>query len=141
MIKSNTYISGPVVIGSSCEIGPNVCILPATSIGDNVVVSPFTEIENSVIGDDVSIGAGCIVQDSVLDRSCIIKGHFTACKGETEVGINGEHHVLNMGVMMGEGCILGNNVVAQPGAIIGNYSEINAMKIVSGRLPDRSLVV
>ena len=47
MISSNAYIAGPVVIGSNCDIGPNVCILSATSIGDNVVVSPFSEIKNS----------------------------------------------------------------------------------------------
>ena len=52
VIRSNSYVVGPVVIGRNCDIGPNVCILPATSIGNNVVISPFSEIENSVIGDD-----------------------------------------------------------------------------------------
>ena len=58
VIRSNSYIAGPVVIGDNCDIGPNVCLLPATSIGNNVVVSPFSEIKNSVIGNDVSIGSG-----------------------------------------------------------------------------------
>ena len=35
LIRSNSYIVGPAVIGTNCDIGPNVCILPATSIGDN----------------------------------------------------------------------------------------------------------
>jgi len=140
VIRSNSYIAGPVVIGDSCDIGPNVCILPATSIGDNVVVSPFTEIKNSVIGDDVSIGPGCIIQDSVIDRGCVIKGHFTACSGQTEIKINSEHHMVNIGAILGEGCSLGDSVVTQPGVIAGNYSQIQALKLISGRLPDRSLV-
>jgi UDP-N-acetylglucosamine diphosphorylase/glucosamine-1-phosphate N-acetyltransferase len=139
-IRSNSYIAGPIVIGDSCDIGPNVCLLPATTIGDNVVISPFTEIENSVIGCDVNIGPGCIIQSSVIDRGCVIKGQFTACSGQTEVKIDDEYHLVDIGAMLGEGCNLGNSVVAQPGVIVGNYSQIQALKLISGRLPDRSLV-
>ena len=141
VIRSNSYIVGPVVIGGNCDIGPNTCILPSTSIGDNVVISPFSEIENSVIGDDVSIGPGSIIQDSVIDEGCVIKGHFTACSGEAEVRINDEYHLVNVGAMLGVGCNLGNSVVAQPGVILGNYSQIQTIKLISGKLPDRSLVL
>jgi len=140
VIRSNSYIVGPVVIGGNCDIGPNVCILPATSIGDNVVISPFSEIENSVIGNDVNIGPGSIIQDSVIDDGCVIVGHFTAFSGEAEVRINGEHHLVKVGAMLGVGCNLGSSVVAQPGVIIGNYSQVQAMKLISGKLPDKSSV-
>ena len=141
VIRSNSYIVGPVVIGEGCEIGPNVCIFPATSIADNVVISPFTEVKNSVISDDVNIGSGSIIQDSVIDRGCVIGGQFTACSGEAEVTVNSEHHLVKVGAMLGEGCSLGNSVTAQPGVIVGNYSQIKALKLISGRFPDRSLVV
>ncbi len=140
VIRSGSYIVGPVVIGGNCDIGPSVCILPATSIGNNVVISSFSEIRNSVVGDDVNIGPGCIIQDSVIDKGCIIKGHFTAASSEADVEINGEHHLVNIGAMLGEGCSLGNGVVAQPGVIVGNYSQVQALKLIRGRLPDRSLV-
>ncbi len=140
VVRSGTYLYGPVVIGSGCEIGPNVCIMPATSIGDNVVISPFTEIKNSVIGNDVTIGPGCIIEDSVIDKGCVIKARFTACAGESEVRVNGEIPLVNVGAMMGEDCNVDNNVVVQPGVIIGNYCQIQMRKMISGRLPDRSLV-
>ena len=140
VIRSNSYIAGPVVIGDGCDIGPSVCILPATSVSDNVVISPFTEIKNSVISSDVSIGPGCIIQDSVIDKGCIIKGHFSAYSGSAEVKVNDEHYLVNVGAMLGEGCHLGSGVVAHPGVILGNYSQVQALKVVSGRLPDRSLV-
>jgi len=140
VIRSNSYIAGPVVIGDNCDIGPNVCLLPATSIGDNVVVSPFSEIKNSVIGNDVSIGSGCVIQDSVIDKGCVIKGHFTACSGEAEVKFNDEYHKVSIGAMLGEGCSLDNSVVAQPGVIVGNYSQVQALKLIGGRLPDKSLI-
>jgi len=140
VIRSNSYIAGPAVIGAGCEIGPNVCILPSTSISDNVVISPFTEIKNCVIGEDVSIGPGCIIQDSVIDKGCVIQGHFTAFSHQAEIKVNDEYHLVNIGAMLGGDCHLSNGVVAQPGVIVGNYSQIQALKLISGKLPDRSLV-
>jgi UDP-N-acetylglucosamine diphosphorylase/glucosamine-1-phosphate N-acetyltransferase len=141
VIRSNSYIVGPAVIGANCEIGPNVCILPTTSIGDNVVIESFTEVKNSVLGDDVHISSGGTVEDSVIDRSCSIGGHFVACRGEAEVNVNGELLHVTLGAMLGEGCKLGSNVIAQPGVIVGAYSQVRSLKTISGRLPDRSLVV
>ncbi len=140
IIRSNSYILGPATIGENCEIGPNVCIMPSTSIGNNVVISPFVAIENSVIGSDVNIGPASIVQNSVIDHGCVIKGHFNACSGEAEVKIGDEWHTVDMGIMLGSDCRLGNSVVTQPGTIVGNYCEIQPMKLVSGTLPDRSHV-
>lgn len=139
-IKAGSYFYGPVVIGSGCDIGPNVCIMPATSIGDNVVISPFTQIKNSVIGNDVTIGPGCIIEDSVIDRGCVVKAGFTACGGESEVRVNGEVPRVDVGAIMGEDCKIDNNVVAQPGVIVGNYCQVQMNKVLSGRFPDRSLV-
>ncbi|MBI2831084.1 MAG: NTP transferase domain-containing protein [Chloroflexi bacterium] len=141
VIRSNSYIVGPVIIGEGCDIGPNTVILPATSIARNVVIAPFTEIENSVINDDVNIGPGSIIQDSVIDKGCNISGHFTACSDEAEIKVNNEHHVVKVGAMLGEGCNVGNSVTAQPGVIVGNQSQVKALKLISGRLPNRSCVL
>jgi UDP-N-acetylglucosamine diphosphorylase/glucosamine-1-phosphate N-acetyltransferase len=140
VVRSGSCIYGPVVIGTGCDIGPNVCIMPATSIGDNVAISPFTEIKNSVIGDDVTVGTGCIISDSVVDKGCMLKGRFTAVGGQSELRINGEIPSINVGAIMGEDCNVESNVTAQPGVIVGNYCQIKMSRIISGRLPDKSLV-
>ncbi len=141
VIRSNTYISGPVVIGRGCEIGPGTCIFPATSIADNVVISPLCELRNCVIGSDVHIGSGSIIHDSVIDKGCTIGARFTACGGDTEVKVDSEHYTVKVGAMLGEGCTLGDSIIAEPGVIAGNYSQIKSLQLIRGRLPDRSLVV
>jgi glucose-1-phosphate thymidylyltransferase len=140
MVRSGSCIYGPAVIGSGCDIGPQVCIMPATSIGDNVSISSFTEIKNSVIGNDVTIGPGCIISDSVIDKGCVLQGRFTALGGQSKVRVNNESPTINVGVIMGEECHVDSNVTAQPGVIVGNYCQVQMMKVLSGRLPDRSLV-
>jgi len=141
VIRANSSIFGPVVIGRGCEIGPNVCIMPSTSIGDNVTISPFTQIKNSVIGSDVSIGPSSIIQDSVIDKDCVVEGYFAAISGDAEVKIDKELRDVKAGAMIGEGCRLGSHVVAQPGVVIGNYSQIKPLNTISGQVPDKSIVI
>ncbi len=141
VIKPNSHIEGPVVIGRGCEVGPNVCLMLSTSIGDNVTIAPFTQIKNSVIGNDVSIGPGSVIHNSVIDRGCVIAGHFSALSSEVEIKIHDIHHLATSGAMLGEGCRLESHIVAMPGTIIGNYTQIQSLKTVSGKLPDKSLVM
>ncbi len=140
VIRAGTCIYGPAVIGRGCDIGPHVCVMPATSIGDNVVLASFSQIKNSVIGDDVNLGPGCFISDSVIDKGCIIKGRFTALGGPSEVRVNNASPRINVGVIMGEDCKIESNVTAQPGVIVGNYCQVQLMKLISGQLPDHSLV-
>ena len=141
IIRQNTYIAGPVVIGEGCDIGPNVCLFPATSVGSNVTIAPFTEIRNSIVGDDVHIGSGAIIQDSMIDRGCMIGAHFCACSSETEVRVDNEHHIIKIGATLGEGCKLADSITVKPGTIIGNQSRVESLKLLSGVIPDKSLVV
>ncbi len=141
VVRAGSCIYGPVVIGRGCDIGPHVCVLPSTSIGDNVVMASFTQIKNSVIGDDVNVGPGCFISDSVIDNGCLIKGRFTALGGPSEVRVNGESPSINVGVIMGEDCKIESSVTAQPGVIVGNYCQVQNMKLINTQLPDRSLVI
>jgi UDP-N-acetylglucosamine diphosphorylase / glucose-1-phosphate thymidylyltransferase / UDP-N-acetylgalactosamine diphosphorylase / glucosamine-1-phosphate N-acetyltransferase / galactosamine-1-phosphate N-acetyltransferase len=140
-IRSNTYIVGPVAIGNGCEIGPNVCIFASTSIGDNVTIAPFSDIKNSVIQDDVEIGSHSSIEDSVIDQGCVIGSHLSAHSEEAEIKIDDEYHKLSAGTMIGKSCRIGNTVNLLPGSIIGNYCRISSLKLISGEIPERSLVV
>lgn len=58
------------LLAHGCDNGtnlqlPEVCVIPP------VYIHPEAEIKSAVIGPNVSIGAGCVVQDSVL-RDCIV---------------------------------------------------------------------
>lgn len=140
-IRSNSYIVGPVIIGENCEIGPNVCIFPSTSIGDNTIILPFSQLKNSVIGGNAFIGPSCSIQDSIIERNSVLDGYFIARSSQTRVEVNGEYHRVKIGAMVGEYCHIEDNVIIQPGIIIGNYCQIGALKVVGQNLSDRSLVV
>jgi NDP-sugar pyrophosphorylase family protein len=76
VIRADSYVVGPVVIGRNCYIGPNSVILPSTAIGDKCSIGSFTELKYSVIMDDVRIGTGSVVSNSVSGSHNILGPHF-----------------------------------------------------------------
>ncbi|MCL0065838.1 sugar phosphate nucleotidyltransferase, partial [Dehalococcoidia bacterium] len=136
VIRSNCYIVGPVLIGDDCEIGPNVCIFPSTSVGNGAVISPFSIVRNAIIGSNVLIGPSSTIQDSIIAPGTIIRSHFTARSGEATMMIEEEYHQVKMGTIVGNYSELADNVIVDPGVIIGNHCRIKPMKVISENIPD-----
>jgi glucose-1-phosphate thymidylyltransferase len=141
VIRAGCYLVGPLIIGENSEIGPYTCLFPATSIGDYVTISPFSNIRNSAIGNGVRIGPGSTLEDSIVDRGSVIGGHFSAYGGKAVIEVEGEYHTVDTGVVVGEYCAIGNNVIARSGVILGNLSKIDTLNVLSGKIPDQSLVM
>jgi UDP-N-acetylglucosamine diphosphorylase/glucosamine-1-phosphate N-acetyltransferase len=142
-IYSGCYIVGPVIIGDSCEIGPNACIFPSTSIGNNTVVHSFSEIRSSVIMDDVHIASNSHISHSVIGKGCIIGDSFSTITGKTMIEVDNEFKRLEtpIGAMVGEDCIIESHVVVDPGKVIGRKCRISPMKHIIKNIPSESKVM
>jgi glucose-1-phosphate thymidylyltransferase len=142
IIYSGCYIVGPVIIGEGCEIGPNVCIFPSTTIGNNSVVQPFSQVGNTVIMNDVHIGSGSVIKNSIIGRGCIIENNFSSTDGVSTIEIEGEFKKLEkIGSMIGEDCNIGSNVVIESGKIIGRKCNISSLKIIGDNVPSNTKVM
>lgn len=89
------------------------------AIGDRAVINfgvAITSGESVSIGDDVTIGPYCVVDDRVLD---------------------GTPHPKSAPIRIGNGCWLASRVVVLPGTTIGDGSVLAAGAIVSGDVPAR----
>ncbi len=142
-IYSGCYIVGPVVIGESCEIGPNVCIFPSTSIGNNTVIHSFSELRSSVLMNDVHIASNSHISHSVIGKGCIIGNNFSTIAGKTTIEIENEFKRLEIpiGAIVGEDCIIESHVVVDPGKIIGRKCKISPMKHIIKNIPSDSKVM
>ncbi|MGB9636610.1 MAG: bifunctional sugar-1-phosphate nucleotidylyltransferase/acetyltransferase [Thermoplasmata archaeon] len=142
IIHPGTYITGPAVIGSGCEIGPSVVISPYTSIGNNVRISPFTIIENSVIMDNAAIGPHSTIQSSVLGEGTTIESELRAISGNATIEVDEQiHRVPHIGAIVGARCNIQHGVFLNPGTIIGNDCKIYANTMVSGKIPSKTVVM
>ena len=141
-IHAGCYIVGPVVIGENCEVGPYAYISPSTSIGNDSVIRPFCDIRNCVIMNDVHIGSHACVTNSIIGKGSTIGNNFIGISGETTVQIDGKfipHN--NLGVMIGEDCIIGHNIIVESGTIIGRKCDIESFKRVKTTIPSQSKVM
>jgi UDP-N-acetylglucosamine diphosphorylase/glucosamine-1-phosphate N-acetyltransferase len=142
-IYSGCYIVGPVIIGDSCEIGPNACIFPSTSIGNNTVVHSFSEIRSSVIMNDVHISSNSHISRSVIGKGCIIGDNFSTITAKVTIEIDDELKKIDtpIGAMIGEDCIIESHVVVDPGKIIGRKCKISPMKHIIKNIQSESKVM
>ncbi len=141
IIKANTYITGPVIIGEGCEIGPNVVIAPSTSVGDNVKIDPFTSIRNSIIMDDVSMGTGCMLANSVIAEGVRIGASFVTDTARRSVHLEEYATTKELGAVIGEDSIIGHGVVTESGLLIGTECKIGSRRIVRDNVSDGAKVL
>ena len=150
VIKSGTYVEGPVYCGKGTRIGPNARVRPFTSLENDVLVGPFCDIKNtivmrgskiphlsyvgdSVIGEACNLGAGTVTANVRFDKRTVrmkIKGQLSDSGQE------------KLGVIMGDRVQTGINVSLMPGVRIGAESWIGPGAIVSKDVPSgRTLLV
>ncbi|MDO8472929.1 MAG: sugar phosphate nucleotidyltransferase [Dehalococcoidia bacterium] len=140
IVRSGSYLVGPLSIGKDCEIGPHACIFPSTSIGDNVTVSSFCSVRNCIVGNNIQLGPSSHIEDSIIGRGSQLGGHFMAHGGQAIAYIDEEPHHVNFGTVVGEHSIIGANVVVKPGTFLGNRCRIQSLKLLQENIPDDCLV-
>jgi len=64
--------SAAVTVGRNVFIDPSATILGPTTIGDNTTIGAGAVIDNSVIGSNVNISQGCQVMLSVVSDGCFL---------------------------------------------------------------------
>ena len=141
LIRSGSYIEGPVIIGEGCDIGPSCHIRSGTSIADNCHIGHAVGVKNSIvmkgsklphhnyigdsiIGEDCNFGAGTKVANLRLDKKNIkVNGIDTGRR--------------KLGAIIGDGVETGINASINVGTMIGNNTRIGPGALAQGIiLPD-----
>ena len=92
LVKENSVIRGPVIIGENCEI--DAYIGPYTSIGENSRITGG-EIESSIVVGDAVIECDERIVDSLIGNHCqIVSGENNLPKGRRFV--IGENSLINL---------------------------------------------
>ena len=144
IVRSGSYIEGPVIIGEDCNIGPNCHIRPSTSIGDGCHIGNAVGVKNSIImrgsklphhnyigdsiiGENCNFGAGTKVANLRLDKNNISVDNIDTGRRK-------------LGAMIGDGVETGINASINVGSVIGNNTRIGPGAIASGViLPDSNI--
>ena len=144
VIRSGSYIIGPVVIGDNCVIGPNCYIRPSTMIGNGCHIGAAVEIKNSIIMNGSKVPHLSYVGDSVIGEYCNLGAGTKVANlklNNKEVSIEGKDTGRRkLGVIMGDRVETGINSSINVGTVIGSASRIGPGTFISGNLPPKSRV-
>jgi len=144
IVRSGSYIVGPVIIGQDCDIGPNCYIRPYTSIGDNCHIGSAVEVKNciimkgskiphqnyvgdSIIGEQCNFGAGTKIANLRLDKK-----NITAASIDTKR--------RKLGAIIGDRVETGINACINVGSMIGNNTHIGPGAIANGLILPNSKI-
>lgn len=126
IIGNNTLLWGSSV-GHSCVIGFSTEV--KASILGNHVWTHSTYIGDSVIGENVSFGAGSVVGNFRLDE-----GTVSSVVGQDKV----QTGLKKLGTIIGDDCRIGIHVSLNPGVKIGRGSFVSTATVVTQDVPDGS---
>ena len=144
IIRSGSYIVGPVIIGQNCDIGPNCYIRPCTTIGDNCHIGAAVEVKNSIVMSGTKIPHLSYVGDSIIGENC----NLGAGTKIANLKLNKENVVISgidtgrrkMGAVIGDSVQTGINACINVGTMIGNNALIGPGALAKGVIAPRAKV-
>ena len=123
-IDINAVLSGQIILGEGCHIGPN-CTLSNVTLGKYCQIKPSSVLEDCVIGDACEIGPFARIRPgTVLAEKCKI-GNFVETKNAIfDVGSKASHLSYLGDVTVGKQVNIG------AGTITCNYDGVNKHQTV-----------
>ena len=149
IIRSGTYILGPVFIGEGCDIGPNSYLRKYTYLGNNVNVGNAVEIKNSIIMEGTNVNHLSYVGDSVIGANCNVAAGTNIANlrfdnKNVKMKIKGEKFdcgVRKLGAVFGDNVKTGINSSFNPGVKVGINSAVGSGTIIYEDIPSNTLVL
>jgi mannose-1-phosphate guanylyltransferase len=93
-VHQSAIVEGPVAFGSNCVIGAGARIKGPAVLGDGCSISDGSIVDNAIIWQNVRVGKGASIRESVIGDNCSV----------------GNHSVVE------PGCVVGDNVVITAGS-------------------------
>ena len=115
----------------SSVVGPNV------ALGENVTVGANAVVENSVVDADTRIGANATLIDGVTGHGVQIGAGSTMVGGPGDVRVGDRiHENERLGAVLADRVRDGGGVTYAPGTVVGSDAVITAGTAVSGTVDD-----
>ncbi|MDZ7688677.1 MAG: bifunctional sugar-1-phosphate nucleotidylyltransferase/acetyltransferase [Halobacteriales archaeon] len=140
-VHSTAHVAGAVAVGRNVRVGPNATVLPGTSLGDNVRVGAGAVVANSVVFADASVGENAVVRDCVVAGNASLGPNATVEGGKADVVVEGElYGDIRLGGVVGDNSSVGGGACLKPGTVLGNNVRVGTGTTADGRVDSGTVV-
>ncbi len=152
-VHENAVIKGPAYIGENCVVGNNALIRDLSVVEENSTIGANAEVTRSVfqpgssmhsgfvgdsiIGRNVSIGAGAVLANRMFRRGGERPTVSSELLAKGEVKDTGRK---SMGAVIGDGVDIGSNSVLMPGVQVGAAATIGPGTLVKDNVKNGETV-
>lgn len=117
-IDPTAKLTGPMVIGKHCQIGPDVQMTAGTVLGDNVIVEAGSSLKRPVVWNNVYIAEGVALRGCVIGKNTALKRHCEVLEG----------------AIVSNNCVVGEKSVIKPNVKVWPNKTIDPGATVSSSL-------
>ena len=146
VVKAGSYLEGPVHVGKRSHVGPNSYLRPYSTLGDDVKVGAGCEVKNTMVMRNTRIPHLSYVGDSIIGEDCSLgAGTITANLRFDEAMVRSkvrgswvDSGRKKLGAILGDRVRTGINVSIFPGVKIGLGAWIGPGAIVDRDVPSNA---
>lgn len=138
---STAHVADAVAVGENVRVGPNATVLPGTSLGDNVSVGAGAVVANSVLFADATVGENAVVRDCVVAGNASVGPNATVEGGKADVVVEGElYQDVRLGGVVGDNSEVGGGTCLVPGTVLGNDVRLLTGATANGRVESGTVI-
>jgi UDP-N-acetylglucosamine diphosphorylase/glucosamine-1-phosphate N-acetyltransferase len=148
LVRSGSYIIGPVYLSKGCEVGPNCYLRQGVCLGPNVKVGAAVEVKNSIVMAGSHVPHHNYLGDSIIGERCNLGAGTKVANlrfdgKSVRVSFGGrmiDSGRRKLGVIMGDDVKTGINSMIDAGTIIWENSLIGPGAVAKGNIGPGSRV-
>jgi len=140
-VHGEAVLRAPVVVGPDAVVGPGAVVGPDSALGQHTTVGAGAVVEGSVLDIDTRVGANATVVDAVTGQGATLGPGATVPGGRADVRVGATiHEDRQLGCVAADRASVAGGATVAPGTLLGTAARVGTGAHASGVVPEETEV-